>query len=297
MGADRELCAFCLPYMNREELRGVFGGVHVKNVTDEREVRTFLRHVAKETGWSLHEGCYEDELQHLCTMTIEPGDDLDALRRRLIPEAHPPFLNAYGLRDELGEGPVYQDFDCAVHSPNIEPVQFQWADSRPPNSIRAALRKCEQAGHYLEVCFDNRGGDGCDISIRPQNERALHNRYRRLLIDARVGGEGESREPIGVVLRVVNGYMQHWRLHRSGRNPEVIEIASREFGSPVGIDLETSEWRLFPADGTGRRAPWEKPDLRIICSINLALGAYVEHERHPGPGKSVLEIREIRFES
>jgi hypothetical protein len=285
--------------MDPKELPGVFRDRHSVVLTDKHAVTAFLEDVCDRTGWKFTFSSCHDELEALCNMNIEAGDNLTELRSRLIPDIPPPFLNAYGLQMGIRTEPLYQNFDCDKEDRNTEPVQFLWADSRRSNWIRSKLI-ISPLENFLRIEFEHRGGEGCDISIRPQNETALLNDYSQLVIDARVSGNGDQFLPvIGMSLRLVNGYMQHWRLHRTTENPKIYAIESREFGKAVRIPLNESEWVLFGADGTVDRGPTKKnnkPDLRIISSINLSLGGYKKYQHSPLPGWGQLDINEIRFE-
>ncbi|WP_372721901.1 hypothetical protein [Novipirellula sp.] len=96
-------------------------------------------------------------------------------------------------------------------------------------------------------------------------------------------------------LRLVNGYMQHWRLHQSKENRLVLPVESTEFGRPLRVDLQHSNWKLFDADGTVDRGPL-KPDFSVIASVNLSLGGFEELEQRPTKGSGVLDIHELRLE-
>jgi hypothetical protein len=217
--------------------------------------------------------------------------DIQLLRERLIsPVEGTLFLNAYGLADELRKDGLFQNFRAA--GANVEPVQFMWADSRHGDWIKTKLDR-DQAYLRVEFC-KHEGSLGCNLSIRPQDNMALlTGEYTGLAIDARIPADSELEE-VGIGLRLVNGYMQHWTLHESEQDPRIDCLRTRHFNKPLVIDLRTGHWKKFRADGTCERGP-QKADFSILCSINLSLGDYREFCTTPGAGTGALEINDIRL--
>jgi len=202
--------------------------------------------------------------------------------------------------NELRNDGIFQNFNCKRNDDNVEPIQFMWCDSRPKkhrNIISTQL--CETDGNcFVRVYFENNGRAGCNFAVRPQDERAHKaSNFRYLIIDAKVA-PGSELSGIGIGLRLVNGYMQHWRLCRGQDQNKFFEISNARFGeAPLKINIKNTKWKLFEPDGTASRGPDKPPDFSIVASVVIELGAFDEDcEQTLPPGKGIIDINEIRLE-
>jgi len=303
LGTVKDLYPFFTANIDPNELGAFFRGRNMIKTSDKDRVDEFLSQICEENqdlGWKMRSpNKYRAEIKKFCEYT-DHSIDVEAIRNKLIPLVEEiPYLNAYGLVNELRNDGIFQDFNCKRGDDNVEPIQFLWADSRPKkhrNIISTQL--CEADGNcFVRVYFENYGLAGCNFAVRPQDEVAHKaSKFRYLVIDAKVAPDSELSS-IGIGLRLVNGYMQHWRVGRGRDQNKFFEVSNAQFGEAVlKINIKSANWNLFKPDGTVSRGP-DKPDFSIIASVVIELGAFdVDREKALPPGKGILDINEIRFE-
>jgi hypothetical protein len=306
LGTGKDPYLFFTANINPNKLGAFFRGRNMISTSDKDRVDEFLRQICLENydlGWiKRSSNNYKAEIKKFCKYT-DQSIDVQVIRNKLIPEVEKiPYLNAYGLVNKLRNDGIFQNFNCKRGDDNVEPIQFLWADSRPKkhrNIISTQL--CETEGNcFLRVYFENYGLAGCNLAVRPQDERAHKaSKFQYLVIDAKVAPSSKLSS-IGIGLRLVNGYMQHWRLGHGQDQSKFFEISNAQFGeAPLKINIENAKWNVFKPDGTASRGPAadEPPDFSIVASVVIELGAFDEdQEKALPPGKGILDINEIRFE-
>lgn len=275
-----------------ENLGNVFSQMHLLSLVDPAAVQQLLREVANAVPDEWECAPDVEDVERFCSVAeAHPPNPIEGWRKSLVHlKKGKVFLNAYGLWEEPTSRSTFQDFHPT--GSNVQPVQYLWADPRSGNSIRAEIKRGAKAeDSLLRVHFHHEPDTfGCNLSIRPLNQQALlRDGAGTLILNARVAEESNFQE-IGVVLRIVNGYMQHWRSSAA----EILRVAHGDF-QDVRVELEPTTWSLFENDGTGRAGPVHRPDFSIIASLNLELGGYRELAAKPTAGDGILEIREIRL--
>ncbi len=200
--------------------------------------------------------------------------------------------------------PVFQDF--TIRGGNINAVSFFWADTskNPPSKISARL---DRQANFLTVLFESHSTGGTNIAIRPSNDiaRLKEDKYRYLAFDMQLRKEDEDdSENVEVSFRVVNGWLQHWLYSRKSSKEGFIKAKLNRGNASTWqtfyLDLETSNlWQLFDSDGNYKYGP-VKAKFDVITSVIFEFGCGVQQELggiedKPGPGKSKVDIRNIRF--
>jgi len=281
-----------LPDITPEEAGETLSGMHMLPLKEPDSVRELLSEVASTApAWRCNPEI--DQIMKFCKqVAVHPSNPVQQWRKRLVRVVEGRvFLNGYGLLAKPVKRSVFQDFHAA--GPNIQPVQYLWADSRKGNWINAKLIVAsEPPSSILRIDFSNSVGSlGCNISIRPQDRQALLlGEATSLHIDARVPDESKMAE-VGIRVRLVNGYMQHWRSTAA----QILRVRRGEF-QDIMEELNPMCWEVFGSDGTGGADLMDGPDFSIISSVNLELGAWGEFAPTPTAGDGIIELREIRFE-
>ncbi len=284
------------PGVDAGRLGGVFSGVLSPSLADPASVQQLIREVADSLQPERTAEPDLEDIERFCGKAKEhPRNLLEKWRRRLVRRVEGRvFLNAYGLWDKPVDRALFQSFHPT--GTNVQPVQYLWADPRKGNWIQAKVHKQPKPPKpeksFLRVTYHHRRGSlGCNLSIRPQdNEPIFTNGRRSLVLEARVA-ETSATKDVGIVVRLVNGYMQHWRNTSGGR---VLQVPKGDF-QPITLGLDPLCWEIFDADGTGKAGP-ESPDFSILSSLNLSLGDWEEDTFHLLGGEGSLDIREIRLE-
>ena len=130
------------------------------------------------------------------------------------PQPHPQFKDVflyegkppYGIEKFVRTGNMFQDFS---KSPVIQRL---WADPDTDSYIKAHRKPCGKNQDYLlEVPFYRAGGNGCDVTIKPLNNQALHieEKYRYLILELE-RGECDHDKPLAFHLRFVDGRGNQW---------------------------------------------------------------------------------------
>ena len=280
-----------LPEIIPEQAGEPLSGMHMLPLAEPESVEALLREVARATD----KRCEPDshKIENFCRLVAaHPRNPVQEWRKRLVrvEEGH-VFLNGYGLLQKPVQRSIFQNFHAA--GPNVQPVQFMWADPRKGNWINPKVVMASRPqDSLLRIEFGNCVGSlGCNVSIRPQNREALLlGEAVTMHIDARVPDESKTAE-VGILVRLVNGYMQHWRLSAG----QILRVQRGHF-QDVFEKLDPRCWAIFDSDGTGGAGPTDGPDFSIISSVNLELGGWGEFAASPTPGDGIVELREIRFE-
>lgn len=210
------------------------------------------------------------------------------------------FLGLDRRTTEQRHGSVFQDFNVkrsGEHS-NINAIQYLWADALPANTISGEIIEDKRTNiPCLRVRFNHNGGWGCNIAIRPQNEKALFNRCKYLTFEARIPAEEIKEnflEHVGISVRIINGYLQHWEYAFNPREYIILPVEENEWGgTPIKISLYNKKfWNLFTSDGNCD-GPTE-PDFSIIAAVVLKFGEIPSSPAEPKPGKGVVDIRALQ---
>lgn len=240
-------------------------------------------------------------VQELIKNTNSVGhDDLDFYR---LVGLKGDRSNEKGDNSFIFHNPVFQDF--TMRGGNINAVSFFWADTskNPPSKISARL---DRQDNFLTVLFESHSTGGTNIAIRPSHDiaRLKEDRYRYLAFDMKLRKEDEDdSENVEVSFRVVNGWLQHWLYSRRSNEGFIkakLNPGNASKWQTFYLDLETSEiWQLFDSDGNYKYGPGEAK-FDIITSVIFEFGCGVEQEsggieNKPGPGKSKVDIRNIRL--
>jgi len=278
------------PDLDMDHLLGMLPGAKLADITAADAIAAELAGIA-ESGvsdeWSLKEAKeFDPQLKRLIRAARHKRPRRWLADNFLIRDKHADFLNVYGLETDLRKDGVVQDFSAPR---TCSPVQFTWADPEAKGS-RISARWLDEGVLRLDFRYARYG---CDVSIRPLRNRAVLASGRKWLhILARVAPKSKLRE-IGVNVRLVNGYMQHWALMTDSENERHLVFDSEEFQErSVPLDADGEHWGLFTKDGTGKRGP-EKPDFSVIAGINLSPGRPSGGIRRVRNGCGMLDIQRI----
>jgi hypothetical protein len=277
-----------LPGVDPGHLGDVFADMHLLSLMTEESVQQVVKEVAKASlDWELQLDL--DDLKKFCEdAKSHPPNPIERWRKSLVRlVGGQVFLNAYGLGPHPVKRNLFQNFH--PERANVQPVQYMWADPRRGNAIRAQLiRAADPGASFLRVWFQHLPNSwGCNFAIRPLNREAvMTGGANSIVITARVGEESGCDE-IGVKLRIVNGYMQHWE----NSSAQVLRIHGDQFAE-FALDLDPACWAIFTSDGTGDSGP-TVPDFSIVASLVLGLGGYEDLSPAPTPGNGVLDLCSI----
>lgn len=299
LGAHKERSPIPLgfPGLNPNNMPGMLSGAKFVEISHADGMRNALERIAdhgNHEGWKLRkDGKYAPQLAYLNEAAKQIRPCRWTAEKFMIRDEKADFLNAYGLKEELREDHVLQDFSRKLSRNNI--VQFTWADPINDNWIKAKWRRAEES---LRISFHRApGGFGCNVSLRPSVNKAVLTQGRsKLCIEARVS-PGSKLKQIGLLVRLVNGYMQHWRYAEDDNNLKHLIIPEGENFSELSLDLITDQWNLFSEDGTVRRGP-SKHDFSVIASVNLEPGSSDNQDGlgDVGRGDGIIDIRRIWLE-
>lgn len=289
--SNSNLAAVYLPGINPDNLGDVFADMHLLTLAQEESVQRLIDEVANTSENWTQDSTLSDIKDFCDQAKSHPPNPIETWRRSLIrfEEGH-VFLNAYGLAKNLARRHLFQNFHPA--GANIQPVQYLWADPRRGNSIRAQLLPSTEASKsFLRIFFDNVPNSfGCNFAVRPLNRQAaLTEGAQAIIITARVPEDSEIQE-IGIRIRLVNGYMQHWQ----STSAEVLCVRGDEF-KDFSLDLDPSCWAIFDQDGTADAGPTQQVDFSIISSIVLSVGGYERLAPEPTSGQGILDLRAIEI--
>jgi hypothetical protein len=200
---------------------------------------------------------------------------------------------------------LFQDFSVSRNSAtgNVNAVSFLWADTLRGDSVRASIME-EDGGAFLRTWFDvHQDSWGCNLSIRPQNERPAYLKdsgLNFLTLHFRIPENGSQNadhlRSVGIAILVINGMLQHWQF--AGRENQFIQ---KEVTSPswqridIPLDPECCQWALFSSDGNRKFGNLEKPDFSIISSVIIKVGAFTSQRNELGAGKGIIDIGKIEF--
>jgi len=212
-----------------------------------------------------------------------------------------------GLKD-LEFDTRFQDFkvDRRPEGRNINAVSYLWADTYLGNEINAKIVRDQEGSPFLNVSFSSANGSlGCNITIRPQNERAKHRemefRYLTFLAQASLDGNnlGEDTDRIGLAIRIINGKFQHWDYGSGPREYYQLAIATSDSRwTPISIDLnDSSSWHHFTSDGNQYVSEFdsEQPDFSVLSGLVIKLGKCGYLGEPAGPIRGSIRIKEIYF--
>jgi hypothetical protein len=213
----------------------------------------------------------------------------------------------YGL---LGTkiGMTFQNFRVSRDSDgeNTNAVSFLWADTLYGNSVNAKVIGSE-VEPFLRIEFQSfEPSWGCNIAVRPQNQRAIERRSQELnylFFQARIPQEAlqssDLLQDVGIAIRLVNGKYQHWDY--GNRAGEYIQFPVKGDGTwtVVCIDLQDKKrWSHFISDGNSHINEEEKnnADLSILAAVIIKVGKFRPGIRGElGYGKGVVDIKDMRF--
>ena len=219
----------------------------------------------------------------------------------------------YGLR-ETKSGETFQDFRIDREGRNRNAVQFLWADTLHGNTIDGEIIENRDGDAWLRIDFSIRDkipsvqNWGCNFAIKPQNDLALDNNSVKrdyLVFDARIPNDifvelkGKNESPlseVGLAIRVINGYMQHWE-YGSNKSREFKQlVVSVEKGwQSFSFDLsDKAMWALFDSDDLIDRGP-RYAIFDEIASLIIKVGKPRSRSIELEPGMGVIDIRNIRL--
>ncbi|HKO55909.1 MAG TPA: hypothetical protein VJ276_08525 [Thermoanaerobaculia bacterium] len=209
---------------------------------------------------------------------------------------HVPLYTFSGLRTELQSSDVFQDFrvDGRRHG-NPNPVSHLWADVYRGCSINASVELSDPP--HLIIKFDNKGSSWpSNITLRPIGERAVKvGRKTTLAFEARISPDDNSPDSltiVGVAVRIVNGWYQHWAYGHRGEYTLLDDVTAEWRLLTVPLVPDPDEWWLFGSDGNYDFGP-RKVDLRVIAGVVLEFGSISTHR--PGQGEATVEVRSVHF--
>ena len=97
---------------------------------------------------------------------------------------------------------------------------------------------------------------------------------------------------VGVAIRVVNGWVQHWEYADQPRAGRLEFKVDSSMWTKCSVDLQDhNKWCLFTSDGNHLFGP-EKADFKIISTVVFELGSpgqLISSRR----GKGMIDIRHI----
>lgn len=211
----------------------------------------------------------------------------------------------HGLSEELKPGSrneeFFQDFKIDRHAGrNLNGVYFLWADTYMACQINAEVNRDETGDHFLRVTFvTNPDSYVSNLAIHPQDRRAFNStRAKRYLrFAARIpeinDGFPGRLETVGIHIRLVNGYLQHWENASAPQEWCKHKITGSEWRD-INVDLSAdSDWILFKSDGNHRYGP-SKSDFSIIANVIFAVGRFTQTGTL-GDGAGVVDIKSIRL--
>lgn len=213
--------------------------------------------------------------------------------RTLLSESNLKLYTFAGLKEELREDTIFQDFDT-TRQDNINAVYYLWADNFRGSEVNACV---DSGSRFLRIRFDNEPGCyPCNVAIRPEQDRALSNlSYKYLTFEAIVPNEALSNEnllkKISLAVRIVNGHFQHWEYAFRPNEYRVFEVSTRWTKFKIDI-ADHSKWYLFQSDGNYIFGP-KKAEFSVIASIIFEMGS---KGARPREGKGIVDIRMIRLE-
>lgn len=282
------------PDVEPDDMAGMLKGVKLVEIEAENELLNVLELIAghgRSEGWTLRDTeKFDPQLQALIKAVKKNRPRRFDIERLISRHVGADFLNAYGLDLSLRTDGIFQDFFTTKRP---SPVQFLWTDPSSDSSIQA---RWYRKNKLLRVSFQRpRMTIACNVSIRPLDGKAvLRGERRKLCIRARVG-EGSELDEIGLLIRLVNGYMQHWRLAQDQDNRKHLIVRGRRYQN-LCVDLDAEKWTLFEMDGVGSRGPSDK-DFNILASLNLDLGrAQTGGRGDVREGNGVLDLTRIWLE-
>jgi hypothetical protein len=101
---------------------------------------------------------------------------------------------------------------------------------------------------------------------------------------------------IGVVVRVINGWLEHYHYasHPGECLPFKVNVNEKNAFVRYKLDLkDKGKWVRFDSDGNHLHGPHTK-DFQIISSVIFEVGGYKELSR-PGSGKGMIDFKDIRL--
>ena len=207
----------------------------------------------------------------------------------------------HGLNKATNEhNNLFQDFIC--DQKNYNPIYFLWTDTTVSNNkIEASVVKENDDNSFLQIIFTNGGGKGCNIAIRPQNGNAIDNSNskgkKNLRFQAEISKSYKKNDVLGLAVRVVNGYMQHWEYKNT--NNDCLSFAVNKSGNGTNIiDVELThkdKWQLFQGDGNKISNLEKNPNFDIISLVIISFGGFISETNHPKEGKGIINLKKTEL--
>lgn len=281
---DSTIIPVHLDGINPVDVGGILSGMKLGSLMDEESVRDVIQRIAKL--WNFESNPSQKKLTELCNQTrTRHSTQMRKWRESFVRvEGGRVFVNTYGLAERPVERTSFQNFHPT--GSNIQPVQYLWADPRHGNSIHAILfPKAQPKDSFLRIDFKHKPGSlGCNFAIRPLDRAAIITQNYQITLSVRIPKESPMKK-IGLKIRLVNGYMQHWE--KIG----MLCVSSSQFRD-VTFDFRSPCWNIFDSDGAANAGP-QTPDFSIISSVVISVGGYENMGLNPISGEGILDIRSI----
>lgn len=190
----------------------------------------------------------------------------------------------------------------------LEQLYFQWADATEGGEIRARIDKNERR---ILIAFDNpdRGFPG-NVAIRlggrclplrdgclPRRDAgASELRFKVRVVKPKRNSKKNYLSTVQLGVRLVDFLGTHWKhIDRQGYQARTVDCSDEaEQWKTIAISLKKGEkWELFDADGNWRHRA-SQPDFRTVLALIVEVGS--EHAERPGPGRGMIEIKDIELE-
>jgi hypothetical protein len=213
----------------------------------------------------------------------------------------------YGLKG-VSTGINFQNFMVSrdAENENINAVSYLWADTLVGNTINAKII-CDEMDPFLRIEFESlEPGWGCNINLRPQNERAvrlegqgLNYLYFKVRIPCQALENPELLRDIGIAVRIVNGKYQHWDYASRAGEYRQFQVNGDGTWTPIFVDLQDKRrWCHFESDGNQYISEEDisNANLSVISGVVIKLGRFRPGTRGElGYGKGIVDVKDVRF--
>ncbi|NJL46917.1 MAG: hypothetical protein HC929_04705 [Leptolyngbyaceae cyanobacterium SM2_5_2] len=212
----------------------------------------------------------------------------------------------YGLK-EVATGVNFQNFMVSrdTDNENVNAVSYLWADTLFGNTINAKI--IGEMDPFLRIEFESLEPSwGCNITIRPQNERAVRlegQGLNYLYFKARIPPQAlqslDLLKDVGIAIRIVNGKYQHWDYASRAGEYRQFPVHGDGTWTAIYVDLQDKrKWCHFESDGNQYISEEEicNANLSVIAGVVIKLGRFRPGIRGElGYGKGIIDIKDLRF--
>ena len=300
-----------------DKLTGPLGVAHVWRLDVVEDVRMALNELGRhlEGIAERRHQSQEDEdsaLNKLLSFSATYKPDTDMVPAAELYSLH---LSSKHVRKA---SKVFQDFDVSRgQGTNLNAVQTFWADTYTNSSIKALVVK-EPNDRYLRIWFVNghrtleqgefAKGWASNIHVRPQEGAALGNeaeqgglRYKALEFFARGSLDEEKDgdiEQVGLAVRLLDRRQTNWAYTMSPGAKFPTQFLVTNVWQPYRVLLEPQFYSLYTGAGNRWFLKYNSegdpvPDFTVMPGMTFVLGSYTGGIEEPGPGKGVVDIKDI----